>query len=142
MTISPDWNVVLAGTITTLPISYFTLGGANVVNFFSGEIKDVGRTATWSTLIPLFVITIFTIVLGSVLFNATGYQFLASLSYLAFNVPSSYALPTAPYIPLIVDIAAPNIGIVVLTLAGMMSALLTRHDILPRCHSKSLRMEL
>ncbi len=119
MTISPDWNVVLAGTITTLPISYFTLGGANVVNFFSGEIKDVGRTATWATLIPLFVITIFTIVLGSVLFNATGYQFLASLSYLAFNVPSSYALPTAPYIPLIVDIAAPNIGIVVLTLAGM-----------------------
>ncbi len=119
MTISPNWNVVLAGTITTLPISYFTLGGANVVNFFSGEIKDVGRTAVWSTLIPLFVITIFTIVLGSVLFNATGYQFLASLSYLAFNVPSSYALPTAPYIPLIVDIAAPNIGIVVLTLAGM-----------------------
>jgi APA family basic amino acid/polyamine antiporter len=119
MTISMDWNVILSGTLITLPISYFTLGGANVINFFSGEIKEVNRTAVWATLLPLFLLTGLTIVLGLALFSATGYEFLAGLSYLAFNVPSSYQLPTSPYLPLMVDIAAPNIGMVALTLVGM-----------------------
>jgi amino acid transporter len=119
MTISTDWHAILSGTITALPISYFTLWGANGVNYFSGEIKNIDRIAATSTVIPLIVFTIFTIFLGAALFNATGYQFLASLSYLAFNVPSSYALPIAPYIPLMVSIAAPNTGIVFLTLIGM-----------------------
>jgi len=119
MTISPDWHVILSGTITTLPISYFTLTGANIANYFSGEIKNVGRIAKSSTVIPLIAFTFSTIALGFALFNATGYTFLASLSYLAFNVPSSYTLPTAPYIPLMVGILAPNIWIVLLTLVGM-----------------------
>src|SRR5271167_4811473 len=55
MTISPDWHVILSGTITTLPISYFTLTGANIANYFSGEIKNVGRIARSSTVIPLIV---------------------------------------------------------------------------------------
>jgi amino acid transporter len=60
-----------------------------------------------------------TVLLGFVFFNSTGYEFMASLSYLAFNVPSSYTLPTSPYIPLLVDIASPNLATVTITLVGM-----------------------
>ncbi|HKM76482.1 MAG TPA: APC family permease [Candidatus Bathyarchaeia archaeon] len=121
MTLAVNWNAVLAGTVLTLPISYFTLGGANVVNFFSGEIKEVSKTAIWSTIGALVAIFVFDALIGVVLFSAAGYEFMSALSYLAFNVPSSYTLPVSPFLPLIVDIAVPNIGMVVLTLLGMIS---------------------
>jgi amino acid transporter len=119
MVISTDWNSVLSATLITLPISYFTLGGANIINFFSGEIKEVDRTGIWAPIVPLLGIFLMTVVLGFVFFNSTGYEFMASLSYLAFNAPSSYPLPTAPYIPLLVDIASPNLATVAITLVGM-----------------------
>jgi len=121
MNIAVNWNAVLGATLITLPISYFTVGGANIVNFFSGEIKEVSKTAAWSTLGALIGVFIFDTLIGVALFNATGYEFMSSLSYLAFNVPSSYTLPVSPFLPLIVDIAAPNIAIVMLTLVGMIS---------------------
>jgi amino acid transporter len=121
MTIAVDWGAVWAGTLITLPISYFTLGGANIVNFFSGEIKEVSRTAVWSTIGALIGIFVFDTLIGVALFSATGYEFMSSLSYLAFNVPSSYTLPVSPFLPLMVDIAVPNIGMVLLTLVGMIS---------------------
>jgi len=121
MSIAVNWDAVLGATLITLPISYFTVGGANIVNFFSGEIKEVSKSAVWSTLGALIGVFIFDALIGVALFNATGYQFMSALSYLAFNVPSSYALPVSPFLPLIVDIAAPNIGIVMLTLIGMIS---------------------
>jgi APA family basic amino acid/polyamine antiporter len=119
MTLAVDWGAVAAATLATLPISYFTLGGANIVNFFSGEIKEVSRTAVWATLGALFGIFAFDTLIGVALFSATGYEFMSALSYLAFNVPSSYPLPVSPFLPLIVGIAVPNIGLIVLTLVGM-----------------------
>jgi APA family basic amino acid/polyamine antiporter len=121
MNMAVDWNAVWGATLLTLPISYFTLGGANIVNFFSGEIKEVSKTAVWSTIGALIGIFVFDTLIGVALFNSTGYEFMSSLSYLAFNVPSSYTLPVLPFLPLIIDIAAPNIGIVMLTLVGMIS---------------------
>ena len=121
MNIAVNWGAVLAGTMITLPISYFTLGGANIVNFFSGEIKEVSKTAVWSTIGALVGIFVFDTLIGVALFNATGYEFMSSLSYLAFNVPSSYTFPVSPFLPLIVDIAVPNIWMVILTLVGMIS---------------------
>jgi len=121
MSIAVNWNAIFGATLLTLPISYFTLGGANIVNFFSGEIKEVGRSAVWSTLGALVSIFVFDTLIGVALFSATGYNFMTALSYLASNVPSAYALPVQPFLPLIVDIAAPNIGIVMLTLVGMIS---------------------
>jgi len=119
LTISPDWSAVWGATLASLPVSYFTLGGANIINYFSGEIKDVGRTSIWAIVGSLIFVFAFGTLLGAVLFNSTGYQFMAALSYLAFNVPASYALPTPPYIPLMVSIASPNIAMVLLTLVGM-----------------------
>jgi amino acid transporter len=121
MSIAVNWDAVLGATLITLPISYFTVGGANIVNFFSGEIKEVSKSAVWSTLGALIGVFVFDALIGVALFNATGYEFMSALSYLAFNVPSSYTLPVSPFLPLIVDIAAPNIGIVMLTLIGMIS---------------------
>jgi len=119
LTISTDWNAVWGATLASLPISYFTLGGANIVNFFSGEIKDAGRTSMWAIVGSLIFVFAFGTLLGAVLFNSAGYEFMAALSYLAFNVPTNYALPTPPYIPLIVSIASPNMAMVLLTLVGM-----------------------
>ena len=121
MNLAVDWNTVWAATIITLPMSYFTMGGANIVNFFSGEIKEVSRTAVYATVGALIGVWFFDTLIGVALFNSTGYEFMSALSYLAFNVSSSYPLPIAPYLPLIVDIAAPNIGMVILTLVGMIS---------------------
>jgi len=121
MTIAVDWNAVWAATLVTLPISYFTLGGANIVNFFSGEIKEVSRTAVYATVGALFGIWVFDTLIGVALFTSTGYEFMASLSYLAFNASKAYPLPTLPFLPMIVDIALPNIGMVILTLVGMIA---------------------
>jgi APA family basic amino acid/polyamine antiporter len=119
MTMAIDWNAVLGATLLTLPISYFTLGGANIVNFFSGEIKEVSRTAVYATVGALVGIFIFDTLIGVALFSSAGYEFMASLSYLAFNIPSSYPLPVSPFLPLIVGIAVPNIAFIALTLVGM-----------------------
>ena len=121
MSMAVNWNAVWGATVVSLPISYFTLGGANIVNFFSGEIKEVSKTAVWSTLGALIGIFVFDTLIGVALFSATGYQFMSALSYLSVNVPSAYTLPVSPFLPLIVDIAAPNIGMVILTLVGMIS---------------------
>jgi len=122
LSISTGWGAILAATFASLPISYFTLGGANVVNFFSGEVKQIGRTALIAPLVALLSVTLFDILIGAALFHATGAKFLTSLSYLAFTVGgTSYTLPTAPYLPLLVEITAPNIFMVVLTLVGMIS---------------------
>jgi APA family basic amino acid/polyamine antiporter len=121
MTISSSFGVILTGTLITLPVSFFTLGGANIVNFFSGEIKEVNKNVTWATVAALFVIFAFNALIGVALFSSAGYNFIASISYLAFNSPTHYPLPTSPYLPLIVEIASPNLAMVVLTLVGMIS---------------------
>jgi len=117
--IQTDWGSVWNATVISLPISYFTLGGANIMNFFSGEIKEVGKSAVWGMLGAMLAIFFFDMMIGFALFNATGFEFMAAISYLAFNVPSLYPFPTAPFLPLIAEIAAPNAAMVWLTLIGM-----------------------
>lgn len=119
MSISPNLGVIFSATLASLPISFFTLGGANIINFFSGEIKQVKRTAIYATVGALVIIFAFDALIGVALFSSTGHNFMASLSYVAFNMPNQYSLPVSPYLPLMAEIAAPNIWMVGLTLVGM-----------------------
>lgn len=114
-----DWSTVIQATLVSLPLTYFTLSGANTINFFAGEVKDVNKSAIVATIGALGIIALIDTVLGYLLFNVVDYNWLGAVSYLAFNQPSSYALPSLPTLPLLVSLANPNPIFIWLTFFGV-----------------------
>lgn len=117
--IPTDWSTILQATLISLPLTFFTLSGANTINFFAGEIKDVNKSAIAATIGALGVIALIDTILGYLLFNVVDYKWLASISYVAFNQPGAYTLPSLPTLPLLVSLANPNPVLVWLTFFGV-----------------------
>jgi APA family basic amino acid/polyamine antiporter len=112
-------SAVLTATLASLPLAYFTLSGANTLNFYSGEIRNVQKNIVYATIAALGVIALIDTVLGYLLFNTVGYNWLASTSYLAFNSPANYTLPASPSLPLLVSLANPNPFVIWITFFGV-----------------------
>jgi amino acid transporter len=105
-------------TLLSLPVVYFTMTGANSLNFVSGEIKDVRKNIIFVSIAALGIVAVVVVLLGYLLFNMVGQTWLAAVSYLAFNT-SVYTLPSAPTLPLLVSLANTNPVIIWLTFFGV-----------------------
>ncbi len=105
-------------TILSLPVVYFTMTGANSLNFVGGEIKNVSKTVVAVSLAALGLVAVVVVLLGYLLFNMVGQNWLAAVSYLAFNT-SSYTLPSVPSLPFLVSLANTSPVVIWLTFFGV-----------------------
>lgn len=90
-------GIGIAMTLLAMLWAFQNLTGFEWTGYFAGEIKNVRRTVIWSVVGGL-IISALLYALGSILvYNAAGFQFFSSLSFLGLNHPDQ--LPAGvPYI--------------------------------------------
>jgi len=98
--------VTLAATLAALPLAYATLGVPNSGIYVGGEIKRASKQVPLGLIAGLFVIAGSVAVMGYLIYNVFGYNFIGATAYLSNT--GGYPLPVAPYVNYFLAIIYPN----------------------------------
>ena len=97
-----------AATLAAVPLAYATLGVPNSGVFIGGETKRASRQVPLGLLAGLFGIVISVAVMGYLIYNVFGYNFIAATGYYGLSGVSGYPLPVSPYVNYFLAIIYPN----------------------------------
>ncbi len=109
------------GTLGLMAFVSFGLIWGHGIIANMGELKKANNLKTYSYVFmgaTLFT-GIFAIVIGALLVNTMGSNFLTSIGYLAFNDPSKYPLPVSAFYTFLVSTLTNNVPLLILINGGM-----------------------
>jgi amino acid transporter len=89
-----DWAATLAAMVYCFQV--FT--GFQWTGYFSGEVKNVRRTALWSIMGALVVSALLYAIGSALIYRFYGFRPFGALVYLAFNDTKAYHLAFQPYL--------------------------------------------
>jgi APA family basic amino acid/polyamine antiporter len=102
--------ITAGATLSSVTFTFFLLLGASIgAGAMSGEVRNVNRSIPIALMLATVLALVMWVITGLGLLNATGYNWMMSLTWMWDNGVANYPLPWPPSTPLIVGLLSyPN----------------------------------
>ena len=122
---SPQGPDYMVATLGLMPFIFGTTGYGMISSYFAGELKSTKKNAVYAQVGSVVISGLVLMLLGGLALNVFGYDFLGSITQLAYTGSSSYPFAVPPFFNLFVSLLTDNPAVLLFLLVAYVAAMFT-----------------
>ena len=120
---SPQGPDPMIATLGVMPFIFASTGYGIITSYFAGEVKAIKRNAFYSQVVATAVGGGMLALLGALAVQVFGYDFLGSITHLAYSGAPEYPFVAPPFFNLFVSLLTDNIIVLSLLAVSFVAAI-------------------